>query len=330
MFAHEGNELGRLDDLRVLAKSEEAVAKRGVVANVELDDGGPGPALHNVTPQFVLQVLEVIFGDLHARDEERIVTPVVRVEPHLVDGLELDRDRVRAVRSRVLDGGFVRVGGFDPVDAELTQRVGAVFASDHVPLGLPPTDGIRVEHPALFVVAEAHRGAGANRAAELFDPSGNGEHDALFVFVDGRAELPEHRLVVHSGDVDRGGCRDQGQALVGGEERRSQPIDVLPVLIVDADAEPGLEIVEIALQPFAHGLPSRGSRRQLALDLVAGHVPGDVGEGAAVALLLEKGREPEDAFGQIRAHKILPAAPARDGPSVLQRAVGRHPRTTPM
>ncbi len=124
----------------------------------------PSAALDDVPAELVLHVLHVIVADPDTRGERRVVAPVVRIEPHLVDRVELVRDRVAVGRTRRSRSRAAPPSGVvDPVDAELPQRVGAVVAPDDVPLRLPAADRVGVERAGLPVVAEPHgrRGRGS-------------------------------------------------------------------------------------------------------------------------------------------------------------------------
>ena len=190
-----------------------------------------------------------------------------------------------------------------------------MFAPDDIPLCPPAADRVGLERPFAFGVAKSHRAPVANRAGQDLNPARHREHDPLFAFVDGRAEFAEDGFVVHPRDVHRGGRRDQRQSFIGGEERGAKAVDVVAFVVVDRDSEPGLEAVEVALETLADGLPFLRVGRDLAGDLVAGDIAGDVRERASLGLCFEIRRESENALRQIRSQRsplaLLSAATER-------------------
>ncbi len=80
-------------------------------------------------------------------------------------------------------------------------------------------------------------------------------------------------------------------------------------MVVDRDAEAGFEVVEIALQPLADGLPLLRAGHQLAVDARSRErsrvMSARVQPSRSV---VQKCREPEDALGQIRAQPSAPGA----------------------
>ena len=127
-------------------EGEDAIAERLVMTYVELDLTRVSGVCDDSTAELVLHVVGEVGVDTQSRDDRWVVAPVVGVEPHLRDRVDVGRDLVAVVGAERRD----RAGGqsdrrvLDAIEAVATALPGLVFVARDVPVRPPPTDHVGV------------------------------------------------------------------------------------------------------------------------------------------------------------------------------------------